>query len=137
MFWMSQSDCPPVRVFPRHTSRPASGSRPPACGHWRKIPRLRRWCIRRRWRPVPWRGARPPARFPDAWSCRGAAHGHLVDLDGRDPDAYGHALPFLAADADAFVELKVVAHHADILQSLGTVADQRGALHRPSELAVL
>ena len=66
-----------------------------------------------------------------------SSHGHAVDLDGRDADADRHALPFLAADADAFVELEIVAHHADVLQRFRTVADQRGVAHRPRDLAVL
>ena len=61
----------------------------------------------------------------------------IVDLDGRDADADRHALPFLAADADAFVQLQIVAHHADVLQRFGTVADQRRAAHRPRQLAIL
>src|SRR5437868_3496005 len=55
--------------------------------------------------------------------CR-TADGHLVDFDGRDADAHGDALAFLAAGADAFVEPQVVADHADVFQRLGTVADQ-------------
>jgi len=33
-----------------------------------------------------------------------------------------HALAFLAADAHAFVQPQVVAHHADVLERLGTIA---------------
>src|SRR5271155_1645123 len=36
-----------------------------------------------------------------------AAHGHAVDFDGRNPDAYRNALSLFAADAHAFVELQV------------------------------
>ena len=43
----------------------------------------------------------------------GAAHGHRVDLQRRLADADRHALAVLAADADARVELQVVADHAD------------------------
>src|SRR5262249_9498997 len=63
--------------------------------------------------------------------------GHAIDLDRRNAHTHGHALPFLAARADAFVELEVVAHHADVLQRLGPVADQGGVAHRAPEPAVL
>ncbi len=43
--------------------------------------------------------------FNAARSCGRSAHGHPVDLHGGDADAHRDALPFLAADADAFVEL--------------------------------
>ena len=43
---------------------------------------------------------------------RGAADRQPVDLQGRLADAHRHALAFLAAGADARIELHVVAHHA-------------------------
>jgi hypothetical protein len=46
-------------------------------------------------------------------------------------------LAFLAAGADAAVELQVVADHADARQHVGAVADQRRALDRRADLAVL
>ena len=67
---------------------------------------------------------------------RGSTHGHFVDLHGRNADAHRHALSFFSAHADALVELQVVAHHADVFQSLRSVADQRRAAHRPRQLAV-
>ena len=60
-----------------------------------------------------------------------------IDLDGRNADAHRHALAFLAADADAFVELQIVAHHAHVLQRLRSVAGEHGAAHRPRDMAVL
>src|SRR3954468_816104 len=65
------------------------------------------------------------------------AHGESVDPQRGLADADRHALPFLAAGADAFVELEVVADHADARQYIGPVADERGALDGRTELAVL
>ena len=79
-----------------------------------------------------------PARFPAerVEASSRSPDGHAVDAHGRNAHAHRHALAFLAADADAFVELQIVAHHADVLHRFGTVADQRRVAHRPRELAV-
>jgi hypothetical protein len=55
----------------------------------------------------------------------------------RLADAGGHALPALAAHAHAFVERHVVADAGDAGQHAGAVADQRRALDRRAQLAVL
>ena len=52
------------------------------------------------------------------------AHRQPVDAQRRLADADRHALAFLAADADAGVELHVVADHADAGQRVGAVADR-------------
>ncbi len=52
------------------------------------------------------------------------------------PDADGHALAFLAAGADAFIEAQIVADHRDILERLGAVADERCVLDRRGDFAV-
>src|SRR5260370_12775406 len=78
----------------------------------------------------------PNPQPPTPFLLRRPSHRHPIDLDGRNSHAHGHALPFLAADADAFVETQVVAYHAHILQGLGTVADERGVAHRPRQPAV-
>ncbi len=62
-----------------------------------------------------------------------AAHRHAVDPHRRNPDAHRHALTFLAAHADAFIQLQIVAHHADVLHRLRPVADQRRVAHRPRQ----
>src|ERR1017187_2145206 len=60
---------------------------------------------------------------------RGAPNRHAIDPDGRDAHAHRYALPLLAANADAFVQLQIVAHHADVLQRFRSDADQRGVAH--------
>jgi len=60
-------------------------------------------------------------------SCR-AAHGQVIDQQGRLADAHGHALAFLAAGADAAVELHIVADHGNPGQRIRAVADEGGAL---------
>ena len=67
----------------------------------------------------------------------GAADGHLVDPDGGQSDADGHRLAVLAAGADTFVHLEVIADAAHPRERIGPVADERGALDRPGDLAVL
>src|SRR5258708_3632817 len=66
----------------------------------------------------------------------GAANRHAVKLDSRNAHTDGNALPFLAADADAFVELEIVAYHADVLQRFRSVADERRAAHGAREAAI-
>ncbi|ABA47973.1 hypothetical protein BURPS1710b_3335 [Burkholderia pseudomallei 1710b] len=68
---------------------------------------------------------------------RGAAHRHVVEPQRRLADADGHALAFLAAHADARVEPHVVADHAHVLERFRAAADQRRALDRIRDLAVL
>src|ERR1035437_2452394 len=65
-----------------------------------------------------------------------AAHRHLIQLDRRHSHADGHALPIFSAGSDAFVQLEVVAHHRDVFQRIGAVADQRRIAHRGGHLAV-
>src|SRR5438034_9750340 len=68
---------------------------------------------------------------------RRAAHRQAVDLERRLADTHGNALPILAADAHAAVELEVGAHHRHPRQRIRAVADQRRALDRIGKLAVL
>src|SRR5471032_1129025 len=65
-----------------------------------------------------------------------AADGHAVHAQRRLADADRHALAFLAAHADARIELHVVADHRDAVKHFRTIADQRGALDRIGDLAV-
>src|SRR5688500_4650239 len=67
----------------------------------------------------------------------GAADREIVYAQGRLTDAHRHALPFLAAGPDAFVELEIVAHHAHACEHIWPVTNERGALQRRAELAVL
>src|SRR6185312_9189748 len=60
-----------------------------------------------------------------------------VHPQGRLADADGHALAVLAAGADAGVEFKIVADHADAMQVARAVADQHRPLDRRADLAVL
>src|ERR1035438_1023564 len=95
-----------------------------------------RWC-----RATSCRASSPACRrwtcesWPERWS-GSAADSQPVDAQRRLADAYRHALPFLAADADARVEPHVVADRADARQCIGTVADQGRALDRVLDLAV-
>src|SRR5437762_9561681 len=66
-----------------------------------------------------------------------SSHGHPVDFDGRDAYPHRHALAFLAAHSDAFIEMQVVAHHADVLQRFRPVADETGVAHRARQLTTL
>ena len=68
-----------------------------------------------------------------------SADGHFVELDGGHADADGDALAVFAAGADAFVQLEIVAHHGDVFEGLGAVADQgcvalTGAVTLPSSM---
>src|SRR5476649_2360080 len=67
----------------------------------------------------------------------GAADGERIDAERRLADAHRHALAILAAGADAGIERHVVADHADAGERLGARANQRRALDRLAELAVL
>jgi len=67
----------------------------------------------------------------------GTANGHVVDLQRWLPHTDRHALAALAADADAFVERHIVVDHRDAVEHFRTGADQRGALDRTRDLAVL
>src|SRR5471032_2429529 len=75
-------------------------------------------------------------RSAPARTLRRAANGHAVHAQGRLADADRHALAFLAAHADARIELHVVAYHRDAVQHFRTVADQRGALDRVGHFTV-
>src|SRR5687768_3800781 len=70
-------------------------------------------------------------------SYAGAADGQASDLQRRLADADGHALARLTADADAWIEVEVVADHGHARQRRRPVADQGRALHRGRQLAVL
>src|SRR6266481_4905164 len=67
----------------------------------------------------------------------GAAHRQRIDAQSGLADSDGHRLAFLPARPYTAVQLQVVAHHADPLQDIGTVADQGGAFDGRAELAVL
>src|SRR5215472_18060433 len=66
-----------------------------------------------------------------------AAYGKALDLQRRLAYADRHALAFLAAGADAVVELQIVPHHRDPRQHIGPVADERRALQRRRDTSVL
>src|SRR5450432_2456410 len=68
--------------------------------------------------------------------CR-PADGQAIDAQRRLSDAHRHALAVLAAGADTRIERHVVTDHRHPRQRIGAVADQRGALDRIGELAVL
>src|SRR5271163_50520 len=70
-------------------------------------------------------------------SCAGAADRQTVHAQGWLADADRNTLSVLAAGADPLVEAEVVADHGDFGQSIGSIADQRGALNRGPDLAVL
>src|SRR5579864_8991692 len=133
MYRRSRCVCRPECAGPLRASRPPSTSPARACGRWPRTLLPRRCCTRRRSLPRLAPGLRCRRRNPSS----GPSDCHLVDLDGRHPDAYRHALPFLAADAHAFIELQIAADHADVAQRLGAVADKRGVAHGASEMAVL
>src|SRR5690242_3421056 len=66
-----------------------------------------------------------------------AADRHLLDAQRRLPDAHRHALTFLPAHADAAIQRHIVADHRHVLERFRPAADQRRALHRIRDLAVL
>src|SRR5215472_3795814 len=66
-----------------------------------------------------------------------AADCQRIDAQCRLTDTDRHALAILAAGADTLIELQVVADHGDARQYIRTVADQRRALERCAEAAVL
>src|SRR5512139_3506284 len=74
--------------------------------------------------------------LPPASAGLGSAHGQAVDADRGQSHTDGDGLSVLAAGANALVELQVIANHADALQDVRPVSDQRGALHRATDLAV-
>src|ERR1700751_3726128 len=76
------------------------------------------------------------AKYASTSKSGGAADRHLVDTQRRLTDAHRHALAFLAAHADARIELHVVADHADEFERFRPAADQRRALDRVGDLAV-
>src|ERR1035438_4236760 len=96
-----------------------------------------RWC-----RAASCRASSPACR---GWTCESwperrsgrAADGEPVDAQRRLADADRHALPFLAANADAGVEPHVVANGTHPRQRVGAVADQRRALDGVQDAAVL
>jgi len=51
-----------------------------------------------------------------------AADRQPIDAQRRLADSDGHALAFLAADADAFIELEIVTDHAHAREYVGPVA---------------
>src|SRR5690606_33576914 len=59
-----------------------------------------------------------------------AADGQTVDAQRRLTHAHRHGLALLAADADAGIELQVVADHAHPVQHRRAVADQRRVADR-------
>src|SRR5579864_960844 len=69
-------------------------------------------------------------------SSRRAAHGHAVQLQRGDANAHRHRLSIFTAGANAFIELKIVAHHGNFCQRVRTVANQRAVLQRRGYMAV-
>src|SRR3954463_3020534 len=67
----------------------------------------------------------------------GTADGQSIDSERGLADADRYALAFLAAGADARVERQIVADNRDPCEGVGSVADERCALHRVGHLAVL
>src|SRR5690606_36032596 len=65
------------------------------------------------------------------------ADGQAAHQQGRLADARGDALPRLAADADALVDRHIIADAGDFRQHARAVADQRCALDRVAQLAIL
>src|SRR5258708_527466 len=85
-------------------------------------------------------GARARATGPaagDLLPLRGPAHRERIDPQGGLPDADRHALAFLAAGADAGIELQIVPDHRDAGEHIRAVANERGALDGRAEPAVL
>src|SRR3546814_3711171 len=78
--------------------------------------------------------ARGESRAP---SHRPAADREPPDEQRRLAHARRHALPALAAHADALVEREITADPLDAGEPARPVADQRRALYRPPQVAVL
>src|SRR5690606_29456294 len=93
----------------------------------------RRWTWRRTGRRLP--PGLGPARGCE--TLRRPAHRQPLDPQGGLAHADRHALAVLAADADAAVELHVVADHRHPRKRIRAVADDGGALHRILDLPVL
>src|SRR4051794_23755388 len=70
-------------------------------------------------------------------SALGTADRDARDQHGWHADAYGHTLAVFAAGPAAVGELVVRADHGDLGQRLRAIPDQRHALDRGSNLAVL
>src|SRR5215217_713663 len=87
-----------------------------------------------RWKGSLLFGASPAAELNHS---AGAPDGEIIDAQGGLAYPHWHALPFLAARADAFIQLQIVADHRDAREDIGAVADQRGAFERCAEFAVL
>src|SRR5262245_14017670 len=66
-----------------------------------------------------------------------AADSEAADVESRLTDADRNTLSGLAARAHAFIELEIVADHFHARQRTRSVADQRRALDRRFDLAVL
>src|SRR5437763_8190703 len=82
-------------------------------------------------------GLRSGSRMNYSALPRRATHREPVDAQRGLANADRHALAILAAGADARVEREVVADHRYARERIGPVADERGALHRIGELALL
>jgi len=65
-----------------------------------------------------------------------SAHRQPIDAQGRLADANRHALPILAAGADAGIQCHVIAYHRDAGHGVRAVADQRCAFDRRGDSAV-
>src|SRR4051812_2009022 len=81
--------------------------------------------------------ASPAARTCRPASCGGASNRHVVDADSGKADPYGHALAVLAAGAHTRVMRGVGADGGDVLERLGSYADEHRALHGFGDLALL
>src|SRR3989338_5331498 len=66
----------------------------------------------------------PELRFTVYDSRLSSAHGQAVDPERRLAHAHRHALAFLAASADARVELQIAADHGHAREHVRSVADQ-------------
>src|SRR5580700_6041900 len=66
-----------------------------------------------------------------------SAYGQAVDFNCRNTNTNGYGLSVLAASANAFVELQVIAHHRDTSEHIGPVSDQGRSFDGRGDLAVL
>src|SRR5689334_20315870 len=67
----------------------------------------------------------------------GAADRKPIDPEGRLSYTDGNALAVLAAGADSIIELQIVPDHRDPREHIRTIADQRRALQRRADAALV
>src|SRR5580765_5582756 len=75
--------------------------------------------------------------LPAIYNLYRAAHRNAIQTQGRLADADRDALAFLAADADAGIELHVITDERNTVEYVRAVTDQGGALDRVGNPAVL